>query len=817
MKLSELRLRNFRQHADTTIRFREGLTGIIGPNGAGKSTLLEAIAWAIYGSEAARGTNDTLRFSRAPARSRVQVDLSFSLGGHHYRVVRTLSSAEVFLDGGAAPVATTVGGATRYLVNRLGMSRREFFNTYFTGQKELQFLAAMGPTERGRFLSTVLGYERLRLAQDLARTRRSELRHEIDGLRSGMGDGEAIAAEHRQALATVLDARSALAAAEGEQALAGVAVNTLTPRWAEAQARLERHRELISLQETNTREEESAARDLERGSAELEKVSGAERELAVLRERLLPLPALRERCERLAQLARTAERRRALQEQLSDIRAELERTGERLRKVEQAPALLERFAAELEALRAERGALEAEREAGNEKWLEDRQDARTKLLGYRDRGTELRDQVAQLKEAGPAGICPTCQRPLGTDFERLLGELEDQLALSTQDERWWDAREKQLAERPPELVALEERLEEQERAIDDRARKHSRCEGAIGELKALQQERQQREERLVAVQREVDSLPDGYDAAAHREAEATLGGLRELETAAARLEEVASRREPLEREIGTARAAIAAARERRVGLTDEHDRLGFSDEWFATLRAEVESANDRMRAAELRSTELRGRLATAEEVLAGAARAEDQYRQRAAEVERRDLELRHNGELDAALTRLRAELNAQVRPELGEIASAFLAQLTDGRYTSLEIDESYNILVLDEGEEKPVISGGEEDVANLVLRLSLSQMIAERAGHPLSLLILDEVFGSLDIARRDNVVQLLRRLDDRFDQVILITHVEGIRDSLDQVIRVSFDERTGSAQVRDEAPDPAAVGEPAGQQLIASS
>ena len=48
-----------------------------------------------------------------------------------------------------------------------------------------------------------------------------------------------------------------------------------------------------------------------------------------------------------------------------------------------------------------------------------------------------------------------------------------------------------------------------------------------------------------------------------------------------------------------------------------------------------------------------------------------------------------------------------------------------------------------------MISGGEEDVANMVLRLAISQMIADRAGQPLSILILDEVFGSLDIERRD--------------------------------------------------------------------
>src|SRR5690606_7767239 len=141
MRLVRIHLLNFRQHADTTIEFRRGLTGIIGPNGAGKSTILEAIGWAIYGAAAIRGTNDTLRFSRAPGGSRVQVELVFELAGHEYRVVRTLKSAEVFLDGAKAPVATSLGGVTQYLERRLGMSREELFNTYFTGQKELQFLA----------------------------------------------------------------------------------------------------------------------------------------------------------------------------------------------------------------------------------------------------------------------------------------------------------------------------------------------------------------------------------------------------------------------------------------------------------------------------------------------------------------------------------------------------------------------------------------------------------------------------------------------------------------------------------------------------
>ena len=79
-------------------------------------------------------------------------------------------------------------------------------------------------------------------------------------------------------------------------------------------------------------------------------------------------------------------------------------------------------------------------------------------------------------------------------------------------------------------------------------------------------------------------------------------------------------------------------------------------------------------------------------------------------------------------------------------------------------------------------------------------MIAERAGQSFSLLILDEVFGSLDEARRHNVVELLRRLQDRFEQVILITHIEQVREGLDRVINVRYDEESGMSVVTQSDP-----------------
>src|SRR5258708_25290360 len=175
MKLHRLRLVNSRQHADTEIVFGDGITGIIGPNGSGKTSLLEAIAWAIYGNPAARGEKDSIRNLRAKARAPVRVELEFGVGSHAFRVERGLNNAELYQDG--VVVANSLKEVTARLQRVLGMSHDEFFNTYFTGQKELAVLPGATRPERAAFLSRGTRHEQRPNAQGRILDRRSGRGH----------------------------------------------------------------------------------------------------------------------------------------------------------------------------------------------------------------------------------------------------------------------------------------------------------------------------------------------------------------------------------------------------------------------------------------------------------------------------------------------------------------------------------------------------------------------------------------------------------------------------------------------------------------
>lgn len=798
MQIERLRLVNFRQHERTEIAFGAGLTGIIGPNGAGKTTLLEAIAWVMYGTKAARGTRDSLRRRGAPPRSRVEVEMEFSLGTRHFRINRSLNSAELYRDGAAEPIANSLDAVTETVTRLLGMTRDEFFNTYFTGQKELAVMSSMSGPERAQFLSRVLGYDRIRTAQDRLKEMRAGLRSRVKTLDEALRGADELAAKvthdrQRLTTATATDEAAGQSLAAAEHALAEI-----TPRWQAAQELRERVQRLEADRRVLEAELASRRESLERTEREAHAAAQARTAVAELEASLAPLAGLREEAAQLEGRARAASLRREAVAQRDAARNRLQEIGVALKRLpadDPHPELHRR----IEAARGRAEELSKKISELQTTITRERADAESKRSGLRAQYQDLKAQRELLAAAGPDGVCPTCSRPLGSEFEQVLGLLDRQLEEVRGNGRYFNGRIEQLSREPADLASLEAARKALETEMSELLAAQGRAQAEVAERDQLRAEQQRLGGRMTELERAAGGDATEYDLERHDAVRAWIASLEPAALRVERLRAEAARADALAQQLVEVRETLRRKTAELEQLLGEERALSFDAASHERLRRDAADAAARRRDTELAHVRARGEREAAAAALRGseALLSEAETRRR----ERREvaISLLLHDELDQALTDLRTELNETLRPELSELASSFVRDLTRERYSELELDDNYLATLLDDGEPKPVISGGEEDTANLALRLAISQMIADRAGQPLSLLVLDEIFGSLDEDRRSAVVDLLRGLADRFPQVILITHIETVREGFDRIIRVGYDQLRGVATVKDES------------------
>jgi len=140
---------------------------------------------------------------------------------------------------------------------------------------------------------------------------------------------------------------------------------------------------------------------------------------------------------------------------------------------------------------------------------------------------------------------------------------------------------------------------------------------------------------------------------------------------------------------------------------------------------------------------------------------------------------------------------SRIVPTLSETSSDLLSQLTEGKYGGMRLDDEYQMYLYDQGDEHRLerFSGGETDLANLCLRLAISRMIMERSGSQMNFLVLDEIFGSQDQNRKRNILETLGQLQKQFRQILLITHIDDVKDSVSAVLRVREKEDGSSIAV----------------------
>jgi exonuclease SbcC len=263
---------------------------------------------------------------------------------------------------------------------------------------------------------------------------------------------------------------------------------------------------------------------------------------------------------------------------------------------------------------------------------------------------------------------------------------------------------------------------------------------------------------------------------------------REQATATvARLRGRLERRPQVEQSLAEARARSEAARVAVEGLREELRALAFDPAALAAATATLADATLVARAAADAAHGAEVRAATARSHAEGEAKRLADGRAQHRRLADLDAEVHHVSRVAALLSEFRNTVVASVGPRLAAQAAELFGELTDREYDELKVDpETYELQISDQGVTYGLdrFSGSEIDLANLALRVAISEHVRFQSGGTVGLLVLDEVFGPLDEDRKARMLQALEQLRGRFRQVLVVTHDASIKEQLPNALEV---------------------------------
>ncbi len=795
MKLKSLKLENFRQHEDTFMEFSDGITIINGSNGAGKSTILEAVSWAIYGTDAARGNKDTIKFNKAKARAKVRVELSFELENEIFRIERFLDKAELYLAENQAPIVITQQEVTKYLTEKLGMTKDEFFNTYFTGQKELNFLGNQKPLERRKFISKVLNHEKIRGAQEQVRIDKNSINNEIIGLKQGIADLDSLDEEKKLAKIEMEEVKNLLKLKQDEFSKCVDEIAKLEPEWEKIKEIKEKFdkisNELKFLAEKTLFTEKNAAslaekfKNLEEKTKTFAEISKFESEYKETEVKIKELEKLQEN-ETLRQtyLARIQGLEKEINEKQLQQEEVIKSGKEKRLIVDKIPLIKE----EIDLLEKKIQELET-------KTTSDKKEKEVLIFQKQKEIEKIQNQLRLIQEKGEEGTCPTCERTLKGEFDKVTGNFKNQISILEKEIQNFKAQHEKLQAISPEIKELKTNKSQKEKEYADLMTFKGQYEEEKRRFLVIKNEIETKTQEKTKITEGLAKLPQGFDGKILKDLREKFVPLREKYEQILALKAELVDFDKIKQELELALKDKQDANIQKIKAETELQTLKYSEELFLKTETAYKTIKENFYNLKNEIVKVESEEKNIQDKFDRIKKAEDSNKEKLKLVKEKEEKLNLLIELDRFYGQFWENLNNSARPEISALASKFLIDLTDGRYSELELNEKYEICLHDDGEIKPVISGGEEDLVNLCVRLAISQIIAQRSGKTLSLLILDEIFGSLDESRRSNVVNLLRSLTNSFEQVILITHIEDIKDEIDNIITIEYDLEKGCSKI----------------------
>ncbi|MHB1445142.1 MAG: AAA family ATPase [Acidimicrobiales bacterium] len=740
MRITRLYLRNFRVYEDPVeLEMPPGLVGIFGRNGAGKSTLLESITWTLWGK--ARTAKDQIRTSGVNADCITEVE--FEHEGHLYLVRRTLTGmnhtakAEAQADG--AQVAEGVRDVAKYVHSILGMDDVAFRASVFAEQKQLAAFSSQAPAERRKLVMQLLGITPLDGAREQSRKDARAASERLGQLRGLLPDRTEL--EKEVELAAAASAAATAARAAEESKAAATRLSAELDQWAEV------GREYDSL----VKEGKALREKRDEGAVRLARLQAEVAELAHASDRLAELTPV-------AGGLSEAERRLGLVQAVSASArslAQLPPAEPAVDPDELSPAVEEAREA------ADRARTELSETDG-------------RLVAARASVERAREVVARTDVLNDGADCPLCGQALGAAFERV--QVHRRLELD-------------------QAVAAVALLEDAHAALQAAAtRAHGVLKQQTVALEAArkawtvyQRAAERRETAMEAYLRAVESLGGEPGQGEERALVASVEAGRAAAAECARLNGRLERRQAAAKEAQDESEQLATLESELINLRDKVKALDFKPEELARRREEAAVAVRASEAATAEFQRLSGLALAADATLSG-----HRYRLTDADHQHERLgelaeETRHLGRLSELLNVFRNTVVASVGPALSAQAADLFSELTDREYERLEVDpDSYEIQIRDAGVSYGMdrFSGSETDLANLALRVAISEHVRFQSGGTVGLLVLDEVFGPLDEERKERMLLALERLRGRFRQVLVVTHDAEIKEQLPSAIEV---------------------------------
>ena len=522
--------------------------------------------------------------------------------------------------------------------------------------------------------------------------------------------------------------------------------------------------------------------------------------------------------------ARQGELERAVDAALHGLELAAGRRGERIRELERraadAPRHEQALAEVTQALdglardQEERDAAQARLQALNE------ESAGLKVRNEQitAEGQALQKKLDVLMSETAVAACPVCGQELTEEHRRrVANEMEAEV---TARREAFKANSNRGREIDAELGHLKARIQQLDRrlaALAAQQRRGAQLEQALeaarqatADLAPLVAEQRELNARLEeagyapAEQAELARLAGerqalGYDGQAHEEARARAAALLEFEAAHRRLQSAAER-------VADERAALA---DLQAWLEGKRAALAEDEAQHRSLAAELSrlpAVAERVQAKAAEVEGLHGRAHQARLALGGAQQRLDHCTLLAAERERRVADRQRLAEEKAIFEELRlafgkrgvpAMIIEAAIPEIEYEANRLLARMTDGRmHVRIETQretlkgdtvETLDIYIADELGTRAyeLFSGGEAFRVNLAIRIALSKLLARRAGAQLQMLVIDEGFGTQDSEGRSRLVEAITSIQDDFSRILVITHIEELKDAFPVRIEVT--------------------------------